>query len=87
MNKFMNVKQMAVADGGLKPVFDWLWNDFGQYIVLILVIIAVVRMLHDQKIFKVALTVIGASFGWYFVFHFQTVFNFVNTIWSKAFGG
>jgi hypothetical protein len=82
-----NVKQMAVANGGLKPVFDWAWNDFIQYIILAIVIVVVVRALHDQKIFKVVLAVIGASFGWYFVTHFQTVFDFINTAWSKLFGG
>ncbi|QDK70761.1 TcpD family membrane protein [Lactococcus protaetiae] len=82
-----NVKQLAVADGGLKPVFDWAWNGFIQYIILGIIIVVIVKALHNQKMFTVILAVIGASFGWYFVTNFQTVFNFINQGWSKLFGG
>jgi hypothetical protein len=77
---------LASVDAGLQPVFDWAWDTILQYILLGLVIFAVIKLMHDQKTFKVVLTIIGASFAWYFVTHFATVFNFFDTVWGKFFG-
>ena len=86
INITANNVHLASVDAGLKPVWDWGWNSIGKYILLALVIFAVIKLMHDQKTFKIILTLIGASFGWYFVTNFETVFNFLGAVWGKFFG-
>ena len=77
---------LATVEAGLQPVWNWGWDSIGKYVLLALVIFAVIKLMHDKKTFKVILTLVGASFGWYFVTNFETVFNFLGTVWGKFFG-
>lgn len=86
INITANNVHFASVEAGLQPVWDWGWNKIGMYILLALVIFAVIKYGYSQKTFKIILVLLGASFAWYFVKNFETVFNFLGSVWNKFFG-